>query len=397
LRHELKFRRVLGGPRRKAFPVKILDRYILTTFLVPWLYCLMAFMFMYVVYDLFDHMEDFVEASVPIGQIALFYARLLPSVMTIILPVSLLLAVLYALYQLTKNNEIIAMRASGVGLYRLLTPFLLIGVLFSLLLTFNEETLAPWSAKHTDFFLREIKEARRGGGDAAYEYKNFAFYHSPKRRSWRAKLYDVRSRRLEHVEITQERPDGTAAFLVTATRADWMDDSWVLSGVVIEYYDEEGLVRPRFDAEGNRLPSREEHNWKELPAADYDETPEMFVNERLDPKHQSSGQILDFLRAHPAISEKTRAGYLTNFHMKRAMPWACLVVVMLGIPFGNQTARKGAMTGITLCLGMFFSYYIMITLFKVLGTGLYTAPMLAAWMPNLVFFSVAAIMMWRLR
>ena len=75
--------------------MKIIDRYLLRTFLVPFFYCLTAFMMIYVIFDLFDNLNDFVEGKTPLLLVVKYYLILFPSVMIRIVPISLLLAVLY--------------------------------------------------------------------------------------------------------------------------------------------------------------------------------------------------------------------------------------------------------------------------------------------------------------
>ena len=114
--------------------MKLIDKYLLRTMLVPFGYCVGSFVLIYIVYDLFDNLSDFVHAGTPFFQVIRFYTFLLPSVFILIVPISILLAVLYGLSQLTKNNELTAMRASGMSLYRLLVPILSIGIVAAIVI-----------------------------------------------------------------------------------------------------------------------------------------------------------------------------------------------------------------------------------------------------------------------
>ncbi len=79
------------------------------------------------------------------------------------------------------------------------------------------------------------------------------------------------------------------------------------------------------------------------------------------------------------------------------MPWMAFVVTILGIPFGHQAARKGALTGILLSIGLFFGYYAMINFGIFLGKGQLLPAWLAAWAPNLSFLSIGAVLIYRMR
>jgi len=130
--------------------MRILDRYILRSFFVPFFYCTMAFALIYVIFDLFDNLQDFLDAEAPFVEVLQFYALLMPSSVVYIVPVSLLLAVLYSLAGFTRHNELTAMRASGISLIRLMWPFLGVGIFASIAVGLVNETLAPSSLYRTD-------------------------------------------------------------------------------------------------------------------------------------------------------------------------------------------------------------------------------------------------------
>ena len=77
--------------------MKLIDKYLLRTLLAPLAYCLLAFVMIFIIYDLFDNLPDFIEGHTPLPLVGKYYLILLPSVTERIVPVSLLLAVLYAL------------------------------------------------------------------------------------------------------------------------------------------------------------------------------------------------------------------------------------------------------------------------------------------------------------
>jgi lipopolysaccharide export system permease protein len=105
--------------------MKLIDKYLLKTFLAPLAYCLVAFVMVYVIYDLCSTTwATSWRARPPSALVLQYYLILMPSVLTRIVPISLLLAALYALSSLTKNNEITAMRACGISITRLMVPFI---------------------------------------------------------------------------------------------------------------------------------------------------------------------------------------------------------------------------------------------------------------------------------
>ena len=95
---------------------------------------------LFVIVELFENLEDFSRAEVPVAMIVKYYGAFLSSGFEYIAPVSLLLATLYSMQQMTKSNELIAMRASGISLQRIVLPLVLAGILFGLLLSIDQGT-----------------------------------------------------------------------------------------------------------------------------------------------------------------------------------------------------------------------------------------------------------------
>lgn len=363
--------------------MKIIDRYILRSFGIPLLYCLVTFTMIFVIYDLFDNMSDFMEAGTPIPRVALYYLYLLPSVMGYILPVSLMLAVLYALSVLTRHNELTAMRACGLSLFRLVTPLLLAGLLTSLAMGVINETLAPWSAYWTDRFLHLEKKSDQA--DAAVAY-NLAYKNVPERRIWMIGAFDTRTLEMKDVTVIQQRPDGSDAYKAHAGAARWMDGR-------LGFFDE--VERQTFDAYNNPRgkPELKLHE----PVTSYTETPRDFLNEIKDPEFLSSWELYRFLENHPHLSEANVARIRVDLYSRLAMPWTCFIVVLLGVPFGTHTGRKGAFVGIVLALSLFFSYYVLSSVFMAVGKKQWMDPLLAAWLPNAIYLSFGGWLLHRMR
>ncbi len=132
--------------------MKLISRYLIRHVRRPWLYIMAGFSIIAVLVDLFSNFVDFMEASTPISNVLLYYAILIPTYLPFMLPISLLLALLYALWQLGKNSDLTAMRASGLSLTQLITPYLVSGFLAALFLLAVNELFNPWAMHWTKQF-----------------------------------------------------------------------------------------------------------------------------------------------------------------------------------------------------------------------------------------------------
>lgn len=372
--------------------MRILDRYIFRNVVVPLAYCLLAFGLLIVIHDLFDHFTDFLEADTPLRQVLAYYLFLMPSVIVLVVPVSLLLAVLYSLLHLTKNNELTAMRACGVSIYRIVSPVIGLSLAMTVLVATVHETLAPWSAYWTSQFLRLQKHK---GDTSLHVASNLPYNNEVQDRLWMIEGFNTQTFDMTNVTVTQERPDGTALSKIHAAQAKWLDGRWWFMDAAVQQYDQAGNPVRLFDESGKPIGSTRFE--RQLEMTELTETPQDFLNETKDPEFLSSAELLKFIQTHQHLSRDTIARVRVDFHNRLAMPWMCLIVTLLGIPFGSQTARKGTFMGVALSIGLFFGFYFLINLCLWMGKELILPAWLAGWMPNLLFLSIGCVLLYRMR
>ena len=109
--------------------MRLLDRYIVRNFLQPYVYCILGFLSIWLIFDISDNSAQIFDARTPLAAVLRFYAGQIPQVLVILLPVSLLLALLFSLGRMSRANEIVSMLTAGVSVPRVTLPLLLIGLL----------------------------------------------------------------------------------------------------------------------------------------------------------------------------------------------------------------------------------------------------------------------------
>lgn len=364
--------------------MKLVNRYLLRQLIKPWAYILTGFFLIAILADLFDHFIDFMGAGTPLGQIALYYALLLPAYLPYMLPVSLLLAQLYAFWQLGKNSELIAMRASGFSLGQLITPYLITGLIASLVLLSMNEGLNPWATQWTRQFLVAQGASSKGGGFLVpVAYKN-----NRAQRIWQIGSFDSRpsaAHEMRNISLTQQRPDGSIEFRMDAARARWVDGHWWFEQVETRYFNQNDDPQGSPEMKAN------------LEMTMLSETPADFINEIKDSPERSAREIVAFIQNHPDISQATRQRLKVDFHYRLATPWLCLLTVLIGVPFGAQTGRRGIGRGILYALLTFFGFYILMGLGLAYGKRQLIPPLLAGWLPSIIFLVFGLVMLRRVR
>ncbi len=361
--------------------MRILDGYLLRTFCMPWLTCLLGFSFLFVIVDLVESLEGFVDNGVSGLHIILYYLRFLPSIWNYVGPITLLLGLLYALYQLTRNNEVIAMRASGISLYRVLFPFLVLGIVISIFSTWISTTVAPRNLAWTEEFFARLEH------DDQILLKELRFKEPDARRTWDIGSLNPVSGNMTSVTVYQKRDDAEKSmeYILKAQAAFFRDDYWFFENATVQKYTKEGY----------RLGRRED--FELLPKPTFAESPERIVRDTKRFEYLTSSELKGYLKDRESLSEKTMAHLNTELQMRRGHPWLCLVTILLAVPFGTTTARKGVFQGVASCLLLFFGLYFLMNFFKAMGLGQKVDPWVAGWAPTLIFGVVGAVLLRRLR
>ena len=334
----------------------------------------------------------FIEAKTHLRDIVIYYLCLLPSSIEFIAPISLLLAVLYSLSQLTKNNEVTAMRASGISIYRIMLPFVMISFFISIFVLLINETIAPSSAYWTQQFIRYQKSQQTIKMDIA---KNLAYNNEMSNRIWLMEEFNTRTYTMKNVTVTQEREDGSSKTKLQAVEGYCLDGRWWFSDVAIQEYDPKGNPIPQKDNQGRIIGST--RYVRQIEMGEWDEQPREFMNEIKDPAFLSSLELIHFLDSHQFLSEETTSRIKVDLHNALAMPWTCIIVTLIGIPFGVHTGRRGAFLGVALSIALFFGFYFLIPLGIWLGKQQIILPWIAGWLPNLLFLSISIVLIYRMR
>jgi lipopolysaccharide export system permease protein len=360
--------------------MKILVRHLFINLLKPLLYLLLAFSLLFVIGDLMDNADDFIESKASAATMLHYYGLQLPSLIIFIVPICLLLATLYSLSMLTRHNEIVAMRASGVSIYRIVRPYMLMGFLCFLFTAAVNEYTGPKYA----YRAYQLLESQKRASDDVY-YKNIPFENPTTGHSWHIVKFDTRTYAMEGITLWQRRPDGSDKAKITARKGHWLDGRW---------WFEDGAIQ-QFDQNNNLAGLAEKFQTREM--RELPEIPEDFMGEAKDAEHQSSLELWGYIRTHQFLSPETLNKHEVDFHHKLTMPFICIIAVIIGIPVGAHTGRKGALAGIMMAICMFFGFYATQFTMEYLAKQMILLPWVGAWTAVIVFYIIGSVMIWRMR
>lgn len=360
--------------------MNILVRYLFTNLLKPLAYLLLTFTLLFVIADLMDNATEFLKSGAKPLMMVHYYSLQLPALVIFIVPICLLLATLYSLSTLTRHCEIIAMRASGISIYRIVRPYMLMGLICFLFTAIVNEYTGPKYAYRAHQLLESQTEASDDIYFQQIPYKNPTAGHS-----WYIESFDTRSYAMQGITLRKLRDDGSDALKITAKKGLWMDKRW---------WFEDGAIQ-RFDEQNNLLGKAETFQIREM--RDLPEIPEDFMGEAKDTAHQSSLELAKYIRTHQFLSPETLRSKEVDLHHKLTMPFICIIATIIGIPVGAHTGRKGAFAGIMMAIGMFFGFYALQFFMEYLAKQMLIPPWAGAWSSIIIFFLIGSTMIHRMR
>lgn len=372
--------------------MRLLDRYLLREFVVPFAYCLVGFLVFWVSFELFQELSDLQKDQLTFLEILAYYAWKIPELLLTVLPVALLLSLLYALTNHARHHELTAIRAAGIGLWRLSVPYLLVGLVCSVWLFVLSEVWGPRSQEEAERIRRSHQE--RSSYLSSRLLKNFGV-PSTAGRIWIADTYDLDTGDMTKVHVGWKRSDGVRREIV-ANRGEWVDGGWVFTDVTDTWFSNAPSAFPVRSV----VPRLEVEELRESPSQirSVIKINDLFANPKQAAKRPqlSLREILDYQHFYPNET-RFRASLLTQLHGRLAGPFTCLVVVLIAIPFGSMSGRRNAFVGVASSVFICFAYFILLRLGMTLGTGGRLPAWLAAWGPNLLFGGGGLILMSRVR
>ena len=362
----------------------ILTRYLVRQFIRVLAISFAALTAIWLLIDIDDNLTELKTSGDFFGTAADLYAARLPEIIITLLPYSLLLSLLFALGRLSASREIVATIQTGRGMAQLAWPFCIVGLLATLLVAGLNFHWAPQSQARE----RAILRSALGQHETAAEIVQFRNPRVP--RIWMVGAFPSDYQKgapLEHVRVVEENPDGSLKRVLTARQATWSRETggWEFHQPNIAHISPGEPPRYQRDVPD---PYVVDH-WRETPAE--------IIQPGLPPEQLGIPDLVGWLKSHPADHPGWNPRHLTQWHHRIAQPFNCLVVVMLAIPLGMVFSRRGTTGGVA--LAVFLAGGLMFTTSACLsfGDSGHLSPMLAAWLPNLLFGGIALFLFHRRR
>jgi lipopolysaccharide export system permease protein len=375
--------------------MRLLDRYLFRELLTPMAYCLGGFLIFWISYDLFTELEELQERKLHLLDILCYTTARTPEFLVTVLPIALLLALLYALTSHARHNEITAMRAAGMSLWRICTPYFVVGLAASAVLFVLNEFAVPRTSAWAERILTRYvqKPGDNPGGGKVLDYVN-----AREHRLWHFNTFNAsRATMSGPLTVKWTTKDGSSRLLNA--------DSAARTNGVWTFFNAQEFTEVTGPDKRTRLVWLLQTNVLAVP--EFDETPrEMREQIKVSVyRSQHTGRhadiplvtLFNYLRMHPDLSGADASWLLTMLHGRLAAPWTCLVVVLIAIPFGAPAGRRNLFFGVAGSIFICFAYFVVQQISFAIGQGGHVPPWVAGWLPNMMFGAAGIILMARVR
>jgi lipopolysaccharide export system permease protein len=357
--------------------MRLLDRYVIRNFAQVYFYCIAGFVSIWLIFDVSDNISSFIDNHIPLSLVARYYATQLPQVFIILLPVSLLLSLLFALGRMSRANEIVSMLTAGVSLPRVLMPLIGIGLVTVAASMALNYSLAPHSELARKAFLSEA-QSRPGRYVQGKIFRN-----RTDSRTWFIQNFLPRGNVFNNVQVLQQDANDNIVTNYIASRASFRPETktWDLNNVRVVHYDHAGNI-----LEEQFYPSLKVEHWSETPFRLGS------ANERAE--FLSLPELREYLSFNADFPHTLLAPFRTHFQYRLALPWTCFVVVCIAAPLGIGYSRRGVLSSVAAAVILVFSMNFLVHLFLALGEGDRVPAWIAAWAPNLLFTAIGLYLLY---
>lgn len=349
-----------------------IHRYIIGEVLAPTLLCLVIFTLVMILGRAAQLAELVINKGVSPGDVLILLATLLPTSLTISLPLAFLMGIMIGLGRLSADSETVALKAAGIGLANLAAPVFIMGVIIALLTGITGIWGKPWG--YEAFATKSFEIARR---KATIGFQPRVFMNQFDNLVLYANEIDNRGNRLQGLFIVEKKDDATA---------------WVFadSGSVLSDEQNETIVLRLKDGVIHRQQTGSTDNYQLIHFRSYEIRPEITTASvadkrlRLKPKAMTTKSL--WLEQGEREAEEAQA-MRAELHMRLCSPLAPLLFVFFGLPFSMQSHRSGRSGGFVMGLIIFLGYYFILSTAFTLTKDAGISPWLTFWTSHLLLFA----------
>jgi len=351
----------------------IIDRYLIKQFLLTILFALLTFLAIFIIVDLMEHIDEFIDFDVPLEIILKYYAVFLPQMIRYMTPISVLLAALFVTGKLSDLNEITALKASGMSLYRYMAPFILTTVFISLFSIYFGGYISPLANKIKVSIERDYMDwgTIRSG--------NNIFFQDSKTRIVTIASYNITNHQARIVSIQDFNPNNISKMIsridAKKMKYDEASDKWTLMDGVQRYFTDLTETQQTFD---------------ELEIDNLHFLPKDIIKKQIKNEEMTLTE-LDELAVEMLTAGNNPKRVQIEYHSRIAFAFASIITVLFGLPLSANKRKGGLALQFGINLVITFTYLVFMSISQAFGKNGVMSPILTGWLANIIFFFAAIL------
>jgi len=356
-----------------------IDKYIVAQFIKIFLFALLCFVLIFILVDMFENLDRFIDNKLNFGMILNYYLYFIPEIIKLISPISVLLATLFTVGRMINFNEIVAVKNAGVSLLRFMMPFIAVGVVVTGLSLYFNNWIVPEANKKKFFiernYLGKYKHA---------EGLNKLYFQDSKNQLVLIDLFKEVGLTANKVSIQLYKPDSLTVLVkrVDAEQMKWETGRWILINA----------IERDFTGGSEELKIYEQIQPEEIEGLNkINLVPQQITKKQLKPDELNYGELDDFIQSMRKGGQSVDR-QLVDFYSKISFPFSNLIVIIFGISISTGSKRRKGLAmqfGISILVSFIYLGFVKIS--HSFGYNGDLNPLLTAWLANIAFAGFGGI------
>ncbi|MBA64822.1 MAG: hypothetical protein CMG55_03370 [Candidatus Marinimicrobia bacterium] len=359
-----------------------IDRYLLIQFLIVLFISIMGFISIFLIVDLIENLDRFMDNKVPTKIVFSYYIYTLPYFLSIGLPMSALISIVISLGSIVKRNEWTAMKASGISIYRVAIPLILCGVLLSGFSFFLDNKLVSYgNEKRFDIDRDYVK--RKSRHKIKNTLKNIILQKDKKTHISLVK-YSIQ-KKIGHDFTLVDLGNEIILKRIDAKKIAWNNNLglWSINDYSIRKFNQYGLEENVVIGDQDTL-------------INLGITPKEIQQQARKPDELDYFKLTDMIQQLKKNGVETLKWEVTRY-LKISFAFTNLIVVLCGIPLVVIKEKSGLSFGAGASVFVIFGYYAFIKFGQSLGFKGILTPLISAWIGNIIFLIIGLMLFWKSR
>lgn len=361
---------VLKVRKLKFRIIKLIDYYVVKKILFSFLLIFLSLLLVFYIIEMVERIDDIFQNDVAFSYLFKYIFYHTPEILSVIFPVSILAAVLLTFSLMSKNNEIIAVKVSGISLYRLSLPAVVFGILISIVFFFIQEEITPIANKRAREILnvihnREVRTERK-------EIKYWDLGYN--REIYFCNFIEKKTSTIINFNIIHMDDQFNVTKRVSAKTANWAGKNELIlkNGFERDYENSYPVNFSSFDSKKIRV----------------EEGEDLFTIKVASSEYMNIKELKEYIK----YLKKNRSGtgrYEAKLYYKYAFPFSSLIMVLIAIPFSFIMGSRGTLFGIGMAVAISMVFWFVFAVFSALGSASILSPFISAFGPLFLFTAVS--------